>query len=131
MWATVTFSRSARAMFDFRAAAPDPAPPPRRGSRVPCVELLSVTVLGTQASAGAGLGGPIRPWVTHIYCLRSPPSSSVARISWAGRGSYLGTVRDVILLTLLASMLSIMQIEEAGKPDRRDYSRPASLRPHH
>jgi ribose transport system permease protein len=32
-----------------------------------------------------------------------------------GRGKYLGTVAGVILLTLLQSMLSIMQMEEAGR----------------
>ncbi len=32
-----------------------------------------------------------------------------------GRGSYLGTVAGVILLTLLTSILSVMQIEEAGR----------------
>ena len=32
-----------------------------------------------------------------------------------GRGSYLGTVAGVILVTLLQSILSVMQIEEAGR----------------
>jgi ribose transport system permease protein len=32
-----------------------------------------------------------------------------------GRGSYLGTVAGVILITLLQSILSVMQIEEAGR----------------
>jgi ribose transport system permease protein len=32
-----------------------------------------------------------------------------------GRGSYLGTVAGVILITLLQSILSIMQMEEAGR----------------
>jgi ribose transport system permease protein len=32
-----------------------------------------------------------------------------------GRGTYLGTVAGVILITLLQSILSIMQIEEAGR----------------
>jgi ribose transport system permease protein len=32
-----------------------------------------------------------------------------------GKGSYLGTVAGVILITLLQSILSVMQIEEAGR----------------
>ena len=32
-----------------------------------------------------------------------------------GRGTYLGTVAGVILITLLQSILSVMQIEEAGR----------------
>ena len=32
-----------------------------------------------------------------------------------GRGSYLGTVAGVILITLLQSILSVMQMEEAGR----------------
>jgi ribose transport system permease protein len=32
-----------------------------------------------------------------------------------GRGSYLGTVAGVILITLLQSILSVMQIEEFGR----------------
>ncbi len=32
-----------------------------------------------------------------------------------GRGSYIGTVAGVILITLLQSILSVMQIEEAGR----------------
>lgn len=32
-----------------------------------------------------------------------------------GRGSYLGTVAGVVLITLLQSILSVMQIEEAGR----------------
>jgi ribose transport system permease protein len=32
-----------------------------------------------------------------------------------GKGSYLGTVAGVVLITLLQSILSVMQIEEAGR----------------
>jgi ribose transport system permease protein len=32
-----------------------------------------------------------------------------------GRGSYVGTVAGVILITLLQSILSVMQIEEFGR----------------
>ena len=32
-----------------------------------------------------------------------------------GRGSYLGTVAGVILITLLQSILSVMQMEEFGR----------------
>ena len=32
-----------------------------------------------------------------------------------GRGSYLGTVAGVILITLLQSILSVMQMPEAGR----------------
>jgi ribose transport system permease protein len=32
-----------------------------------------------------------------------------------GRGSYLGTIAGVILITLLQSILSVMQITEAGR----------------
>ena len=32
-----------------------------------------------------------------------------------GRGSYLGTIAGVILITLLQSILSVMQMEEAGR----------------
>ena len=49
-----------------------------------------------------------------------------------GRGSYLGTVAGVILITLLQSILSVMQMPEAGRQiiygvgDHRDA---AGLRP--
>ena len=32
-----------------------------------------------------------------------------------GKGSYLGTIAGVILVTLLQSILSVMQIEESGR----------------
>ena len=32
-----------------------------------------------------------------------------------GKGSYYGTIAGVILVTLLQSILSVMQIEEAGR----------------
>jgi ribose transport system permease protein len=32
-----------------------------------------------------------------------------------GKGSYLGTIAGVVLITLLQSILSVMQIEEAGR----------------
>ena len=32
-----------------------------------------------------------------------------------GRGSYLGTVAGVLLITILQSILSVMQMEEAGR----------------
>jgi ribose transport system permease protein len=32
-----------------------------------------------------------------------------------GRGTYLGTVAGVILITLLQSILSVMQIDESGR----------------
>ena len=49
-----------------------------------------------------------------------------------GRGSYLGTVAGVILITLLQSILSVMQIEEAGPAAhlrRGDRRHAAPLRP--
>ena len=49
-----------------------------------------------------------------------------------GRGTYSGTVMGVVLLTLLSSMLSVMQMQEAGPADhlwRRDYRDAAGLRP--
>src|SRR3546814_14545087 len=36
-----------------------------------------------------------------------------------GRGSYMGTVAGVILITLLQSILSVMQIDEARSEERR------------
>jgi ribose transport system permease protein len=32
-----------------------------------------------------------------------------------GRGTYLGTIAGVILITLLQSILSVMQIDESGR----------------
>ena len=49
-----------------------------------------------------------------------------------GRGSYFGTVAGVILITLLQSILSVMQMPEAGPSDhlRRGHHRhAAALRP--
>ena len=49
-----------------------------------------------------------------------------------GRGKYLGTVGGVILITLLQSILSVMQMEEAYPPDdlrRRHHRHAAGLRP--
>ena len=49
-----------------------------------------------------------------------------------GRGSYLGTVAGVILITLLQSILSVMQIDECGPPGhlrRRHHRHAAALRP--
>ena len=48
-----------------------------------------------------------------------------------GRGTYLGTVAGVILITLLQSILSVMQMPEAGPPGdlrRRDHRDAAALR---
>ena len=50
-----------------------------------------------------------------ICCRRSPRSCSAARRSSAGAATYLGTVAGVILITLLQSILSVMQIEEFGR----------------
>ena len=50
-----------------------------------------------------------------ICCRRSPPWCSAARSILGGRGSYLGTVAGVILITLLQSILSVMQMPEAGR----------------
>ena len=49
-----------------------------------------------------------------------------------GRGSYLGTVAGVILITLLQSILSVMQMPECGTPGdlrRRHHRDAAALRP--
>ena len=54
-------------------------------------------------------------WATPICCRRSPPWCSAAPRSSAARGSYLGTVAGVILITLLQSILSVMQMPEAGR----------------
>ena len=40
---------------------------------------------------------------------------SAATSILGGRGSYLGTVAGVILITLLQSILSVMQIAEFGR----------------
>ena len=48
-----------------------------------------------------------------------------------GRGTYLGTVAGVILITVLESILSVMQISELGAPDHircDDYRDDAGLR---
>ena len=56
-----------------------------------------------------------RRWATPTCCRRSPRSCSAAASILGGRGSYLGTVAGVILITLLQSILSVMQMPEAGR----------------
>ena len=57
---------------------------------------------------------PPNPWAT-------PTSSSYRRCRaggtsiLGGRGSYLGTVAGVMLITLLQSILSVMQMPEFGR----------------
>ena len=75
---------------------------------------------------------PIRAWATPICC----PAIAAVVIGGTnilgGRGRYLGTVVGVILIVLLNSVLSIMQMPEAGPADhlrRRHHRHAAGLRP--
>ena len=54
-------------------------------------------------------------WATPICCRRSPRWCLGGTSILGGRGSYLGTVAGVILITLLQSILSVMQMPEAGR----------------
>ncbi len=84
------------------------------------VVLLAFTMSGgLAASAGVLLAG----YSTKAYQSMGDPYllPAVAAVVLGGtnilggRGSYLGTVAGVILITLLQSILSVMQIDEAGR----------------
>jgi ribose transport system permease protein len=74
---------------------------------------------GLSASAGVLLAG----YSTKAYQSMGDPYLLPAVASvvlggtniLGGRGSYVGTIAGVILITLLQSILSVMQIEEAGR----------------
>lgn len=84
-----------------------------------------ITVLAFMASGGlAGFGGVLLAgYSTKAYQGMGDPYllPAIAAVVLGGtsilggRGSYLGTVAGVILITLLQSILSVMQIEEAGR----------------
>ncbi len=65
------------------------------------------------AFAGALLAG----YSTKAYQAMGDPYllPAIAAVVLGGRGTYLGTVAGVILVTLLQSILSIVQIPEAGR----------------
>jgi ribose transport system permease protein len=70
--------------------------------------LAGILVLGMNRQGYVGIGDP--------YLLTSIAAVVLGGTSiLGGRGNYLGTVAGVILITLLQSILSVMQIEEAGR----------------
>jgi len=84
------------------------------------VTLIAFTMSGgLSASAGVLLAG----YSTKAYQSMGDPYllPAVAAVVLGGtnilggRGSYVGTIAGVILITLLQSILSVMQIEEAGR----------------
>ena len=58
---------------------------------------------------------PTRAWATPICCPRSRRWCIGGTNILGGRGRYLGTLVGVILIVLLNSVLSIMQMPEAGR----------------
>ena len=84
------------------------------------VVLIAFAIAGAPAPSAACCW-PATPrrrrsrWATPICCRRSRRWCSGGTHVLGGRGSYLGTVAGVILITLLQSILSVMQIEEAGR----------------
>ena len=70
--------------------------------------LAGVLVLGMNGQGYVGIGDP--------YLLASIAAVVLGGTSiLGGRGNYLGTVAGVILITLLQSILSVMQIAEFGR----------------
>ena len=85
------------------------------------IVMLSFVISGALSAFGGVSAGGLRLQSRAIHgrrlsaCPPSPPWCWVARMCLGGRGSYGGTVAGVILITLLQSILSVMQIEEAGR----------------
>jgi ribose transport system permease protein len=84
------------------------------------VVLLAFAVCGGLAAFGgvllAGYAGKAAQSMGDAYLLPSIAAVVLGGTSiLGGRGSYLGTVAGVILITLLQSILSVMQMPEAGR----------------
>jgi len=85
-----------------------------------CITLLAFVISGGLSALGgvllAGYASKASQSMGDAYLL---PSIAAVVLGGThvlgGKGSYLGTVAGVILITLLQSILSVMQIEEAGR----------------
>ena len=85
-----------------------------------CVVMIAFAVCGGLAAFGgillAGYSSKAAQAMGDAYLLPSIAAVVLGGTSiLGGRGSYLGTVAGVILITLLQSILSVMQMPEAGR----------------
>ena len=90
------------------------------GARTQAVVLAAFAIAGGLSAFGgvllAGYASKAAQAMGDPYLLPAIASVVLGGTSiLGGRGSYLGTVAGVILITLLQSILSVMQIEEAGR----------------
>ncbi len=84
------------------------------------VVMIAFALCGGLAAFGgvllAGYGGKAAQSMGDAYLLPAIAAVVLGGTSiLGGRGSYLGTVAGVILITLLQSILSVMQIAEFGR----------------
>ena len=90
------------------------------GARTRLIVLLSFALAGGLSALGgvllAGYASKAAQSMGDPYLLPAIASVVLGGTSiLGGRGNYLGTVAGVILITLLQSILSVMQIEEYGR----------------
>jgi ribose transport system permease protein len=90
------------------------------GARVRAVVLASFAIAGGLSALGgvllAGYASKAAQAMGDPYLLPAIAAVVLGGTSiLGGRGNYLGTVAGVILITLLQSILSVMQIEEYGR----------------
>jgi ribose transport system permease protein len=90
------------------------------GVRTQRVVLLTFAIAGGLSAFGgvllAGYASKAAQAMGDAYLLPSIAAVVLGGASiLGGRGSYIGTVAGVILITLLQSILSVVQIEEAGR----------------
>jgi ribose transport system permease protein len=90
------------------------------GVRTQRVVLLTFAIAGGLSAFGgvllAGYASKAAQAMGDAYLLPSIAAVVLGGASiLGGRGSYIGTVAGVILITLLQSILSVIQMEEAGR----------------
>jgi ribose transport system permease protein len=90
------------------------------GVRTQCVVLVTFAVAGGLSAFGgillAGYASKAAQAMGDAYLLPSIAAVVLGGASiLGGRGKYIGTVAGVILITLLQSILSVIQMEEAGR----------------
>ena len=109
-----------------RSAAPSTAsaiasaPPISRASSTQRVVLIAFAIAGGLSAFGgvllAGYASKAAQAMGDAYLLPAIAAVVLGGASiLGGRGSYLGTIAGVILITLLQSILSVMQMSEAGR----------------
>ena len=86
-----------------------------KGVTVICFALCGLTAALAGVLSPAIRRRPIRAWATPISCPASQPWSSAGPTSSAGVDAICGTLVGVILIVLLNSVLSIMEMPEAGR----------------